>query len=131
VLQTSAMGHNTQRVDTATLQPICRAPWETFQQRAPRSQQRDVPAVIETMLGWGDPASGSITSLGEHGLEEQRVACNCTRGFCLSCWKVSLDPWVAHSGQTLSEGVASRPVVLTVPKALPSRASALGRGWPR
>lgn len=70
------------------------------------------------MLGCGDPASGYITYLGEHCLEEKRVACSCKRSFCLSCGKVDIDQWVTPIAQTLYEGMAYRPVVLTVPKAL-------------
>lgn len=74
--------------------------------------------VIDKMLGCGDLASGSSTSVCEHCLEEKRVACSCKSSCCLSCCKVYIDQWVAHIGQTLYEGVSSRQVVLTVPKAL-------------
>jgi hypothetical protein len=53
-----------------------------------------------------------------HCLEEKRVAFSCKNSFCLSCYKVYIDQWVAHIGQTLYEGVSSRHVVLTMPKAL-------------
>jgi hypothetical protein len=112
------MRHNRPGVDKATFKQIFRDHWETFQQRFPRYQQRDVQGVIDKMLGCGDPASGYITYLCEHCLEEKRVAFSCKSSFCLSCCKVYIDQWVAHIGQTLYEGVAYRHVVLTVPKAL-------------
>jgi hypothetical protein len=112
------MGHNRQRVDTATFKQIFRDHWEAFQQRFPRYQQRDVQVVIDKMLGCGDPATGYFPYLCEHCLEEKRVAFSCKSSFCLSCCKVYIDQWVAHIGQTLYEGVAYRHVVLTVPKAL-------------
>jgi hypothetical protein len=112
------MRHNRHGVDKATFKQIFRDHWEAFQQRFPRYQQRDVQAVIDKMLGCGDPASGYITYLCEHCLEEKRVAFSCKSSFCLSCCKVYIDQWVAHIGQTLYEGMAYRHVVLTVPKAL-------------
>lgn len=112
------MGDHRQSVDKTTCKPIFRAPWESFQQRYPRSQQRDVQTVIDKMLGCGELASGSSTYVCAHCLEEKRVACSGKRSVCLSCCKVSIDQWVAHIGQTLSEGVSSRHVVLTVPQAL-------------
>jgi hypothetical protein len=112
------MGHNRPRVDKATCKQIFRDHWEAFQQRYPRYQQREVREVIDKMLGGGDPASGSITSLCAHCLEEKRIACSGKSSFCLSCCKVYSDHWVAHIGQTLYEGVSYRHVVLTVPKAL-------------
>ena len=112
------MGHNLRRVDTGTFKQIFRDHWVAFPQRYPRYQQRDVQAVIDKRLGCGDPASGSITSLCAHCLEEKRVASSCKSSVCLSCCKVYIDQWVAHIGQTLYERVSYRHVGLTVPKAL-------------
>jgi Putative transposase/Transposase zinc-binding domain len=112
------MTHTRQRVDKATFKQIFRDHWEPFQQRYPRYQQPEVQTVIEKMLGCGDPASGYITYMCEHCLEEKRVAFSCKSSFCLSCCKVYIDQWVAHIGQTLYEGVSYRHVVLTMPKAL-------------
>jgi hypothetical protein len=112
------MGNKTPRVDKATFKQTFRDHWEAFQQRYPGYQQREVHEVIEKMLGCGDPASGSIPYLGEHCLEEKRIAFRSKSSFCLSCCKVYIDQWVAHIGQTLYEGVAYRHVVLPVPKAL-------------
>jgi Putative transposase/Transposase zinc-binding domain len=112
------MTPNRQRVDKATFKQIFRDHWETFQQRYPRYQQPEVQTVIEKMLGCGDPASGYVTYMCEHCLEEKRVAFSCKSSFCLSCCKVYIDQWVAHIGQTLYEGVSYRHVVLTMPKTL-------------
>jgi transposase-like zinc-binding protein len=119
VIQTSSLRHNRQGVDKAPFKQSFRDHWEAFQQRFPRYQQRDVPAVIDKMRGGGDSASGYIPYLCEHCLEEKRVAFSCKSRFCRSCGKVYSDQWVAHIGQTLYEGRASRHVVLTGPKALP------------
>jgi hypothetical protein len=54
------MRHNRQGVDKATFKQIFRDPWEPFQQRYPRYRQPEVQAVIDKMLGCGDPASGYI-----------------------------------------------------------------------
>ena len=112
------MTPNRQRVDKATFKQIFRDHWETFQQCYPRYQQPEGQTVIEKMLGCGDPASGYITYMCEHCLEEKRVAFSCKSSFCLSCCKVYIDQWVAHIGQTLYEGVSYRYVVLTMPKTL-------------
>jgi hypothetical protein len=112
------MTPNRQRVDKATFKQIFRDHWETFQQRYPRYQQPEVQTVIEKMLGCGDPASGYVTYMCEHCLEEKRVAFSCKSSFCLSCCKVYIDQWVAHIGQTLYEGVSYRHVGLTMPKTL-------------
>ena len=112
------MADNRQRVDKATFKQIFRDHWETFQQRYPRYQQAEVCDVVAKMRGCGDPASGYITYLCEHCLEEKRIAFSCKCCFCLSCCKVYIDQWVAHISQALYEGVAYRHVVLTVPEAL-------------
>jgi hypothetical protein len=112
------MADNRQRVDKATFKQIFRDHWETFQQRYPRYQQAEVCDVVVKMLGCGDPASGYITYLCEHCLEEKHVAFSCKSCFCLSCCKVYIAQWVAHISQALYEGVAYRHVVLTVPEAL-------------
>jgi Transposase zinc-binding domain len=112
------MTHDSRRVDKATFKQIFRDHWESFQQRYPRYQQPEVQTVIEKMLGCGEPASGYITYMCAHCLEEKRVAFSCKSSFCLSCCKVYIDQWVAHIGQTLYEGVSYRHVVLTMPKTL-------------
>lgn len=112
------MGHNLERVDKATFKQIFHDHWESFQQCYPRYQQPEVREVVAKMLGCGDPASGYITYLCTHCLEEKRVAFSCKSCFCLSCCKVYIDQWVAHISQALYEGVAYRHVVLTVPEAL-------------
>jgi len=112
------MTDNRQRVDKATFKQIFYENWETFQQCYPCYQQRDVQAVITQLLGCGDLASGYITYLCEHCLEEKGVALSCKSSFCLSCFKVYIDHWVAHISQMLYEGVAYRHVVLTVPETL-------------
>jgi hypothetical protein len=101
----------TTRVDKETFTQLFRDHWGAFWQREGHHLRPEVPEVVEKMLGCGDPARGSRTSLCEHCLEEQRVALSCKRSCGLSCCKVSIDQWVRHSGQTLSEGVAYRQVV--------------------
>ena len=81
----------------ATFKQSFRDHWEAFPQRYPRYQQREVQAVIDKMLGCGDPASGPIACLCEHCLEEKRVAFSCQSCSCLSCCKMYIDQWVAHS----------------------------------
>src|SRR5262245_51605515 len=112
------MATTRQRVDQDTFTQIFRDPWGPFQPGHPRYQDRHVQAVIEKMRGCGTLEAGSTTSLCPHCLAEKRVAFSCKSSFCLSCCKVYVDEWVAHSGRTLSEGVAYRPVVLTMPEAL-------------
>ena len=106
-----------QRVDKDTFKPIFRDHWEPFQQRHPRYQERHVPAVIDKRLGCGTVEAGYTTSLCPHCLAEKRVAFSCQSSVCLSCCKVYVDEWGAHSGRTLDEGVSYRPVGLTMPDA--------------
>jgi hypothetical protein len=107
------------RVDKAPCKQICRDHWGPCQQGPPRDQERHVQAVIDTRLGCGPPEAGSTTSGGPHCLEEPRGACSCKSRVCLSCCTGYVDEGVAHIGRTLSAGVAYRPVVLTMPAALP------------
>jgi hypothetical protein len=112
------MATTRQRVDKDTFKQLFRDHWGPFQQGHPRYQDRHVQAVIEKMLGCGTLEAGYTTYLCPHCLAEKRVAFSCKSSFCLSCCKVYVDEWVAHSGRTLSEGVAYRHVVLTMPEAL-------------
>src|SRR5262249_60655353 len=92
---------------------------DLWRPRYPRSQARNVPAVLDNRLGCGTVAAGYTTSLCPYCLEEQRVACSGKSSFCLSGCKVYVEEWVAHIGRTLSEGVSDRQVVWTRPDALP------------
>lgn len=119
MVQTCAMVTTRQRVDTDTCKPICRDPWEPFQQSPLRYPDRHVQAVIDNRLGGGTVEAGYTTSLCPHCLAEKRVACSCQSSCCLSCGKVDVEEWGAPIGRTLYEGGAYRPVVLTRPDARP------------
>ncbi len=90
--------------------------WADFKRRYPRSQAVD--AVVQKMLGCGDPANGHAVFVCPECLEEHRVAFSCKSQFCLSCAKVYGQAWVETVKRMLHPGVTYRHVVLTVPEGL-------------
>jgi len=90
--------------------------WTAFLQRYPRYAAVD--AVVQKMLGCGDPAKGHALYICPDCLEQHVVAFSCKSQFCLSCAKVYGQTWVETVAEMLHPGVKYRHLVLTVPDAL-------------
>src|SRR5437762_3502677 len=90
--------------------------WEDFKRNHPRYEAVD--AVVQKMLGCGDPANGHAVYLCPECQERHLVAFSCKSQFCLSCAKVYGQHWVATVQAMLHPGVTYRHLILTVPEAL-------------
>jgi hypothetical protein len=90
--------------------------WEDFKRTHPRYESAD--AVVQKMLGCGDPANGHTVYLCPDCQERRVVAFSCKSQFCLSCAKVYGHNWVASVQAMLHPGVAYRHLILTVPERL-------------
>jgi len=90
--------------------------WEDFKHKHPHYEAVD--AVVQKMLGCGDPASGHAVYLCPDCQERRVVAFSCKSQFCLLCAKVYGHHWVATVQAMLHPGVTYRHLILTVPDAL-------------
>jgi hypothetical protein len=90
--------------------------WEEFTRIYPRYAAVD--AVVQRMLGCGDPANGHAIYVCPDCHERRVVAFSCKSQFCLSCAKVYGQRWVETVQTMLHPGVRYRHLTLTVPEAL-------------
>ena len=90
--------------------------WEAFKRKHPRYEAVD--AVVQKMLGCGDPSNGYAVYLCPDCQERRLVAFSCKSQFCLSCAKVYGQQWVETVQGMLHPGVAYRHLILTVPEGL-------------
>src|SRR6266487_4791160 len=90
--------------------------WEEFTRIYPRYAAVD--AVVQRMLGCGDPANGHAIYVCPDCHERRVVAFSCKSQFCLSCAKVYGQRWVETVQAMLHPGVAYRHLILTVPEGL-------------
>jgi Transposase zinc-binding domain/Putative transposase len=90
--------------------------WAAFLRRYPRYTAVD--AVVQKMLGCGDPAHGHALYLCPDCLGRHVVAFSCKSQFCLSCARVYGQNWVETVAEMLHPGVKYRHLILTVPEAL-------------
>lgn len=94
--------------------------WDGFKHVYPRDNQRDYAALVDKMLGCGNPENmGSIESRCLHGGEGKHlVSMSGQSSLCLRCAQVYVDHWVSQVSTMLHEGVISRPIVLPMPAML-------------
>ena len=90
--------------------------WGKFREMDAGYQTEYYDAVIEKMLGCGDPKNGFVSYRCLQCGEVKKVPFSCKSGFCLSCAKIYTDEWVDYIGGALFNGVRYRHVVLTVPE---------------
>src|SRR5919108_4703994 len=90
--------------------------WEEFKRTHPRYAAVD--AVVQKMLGCGDPANGYAVYLCPDCQHRHIVAFSCKSQFCLSCAKAYGQQWVETVQEMLHPGVTYRHLTLTVPEAL-------------
>lgn len=90
--------------------------WEDFKRTHPRYAAVD--AVVQKMLGCGDPAHGYAVYLCPDCQHRHIVAFSCKSQFCLSCAKAYGQQWVETVQEMLHPGVTYRHLTLTVPEAL-------------
>ncbi len=90
--------------------------WEAFTRAYPRYHAVD--AVVQKMLGCGDPAKGYAVYRCPDCQERRVVAFSCKSQFCLSCAKVHGTTWLETVQGILHPGVPYRHLTLTVPEAL-------------
>src|ERR687891_2843575 len=91
--------------------------WDFFNQTHPRYNTRYYDALVEKMLGCGDPDKmGYIEYRCQHcGQGQHWVSMTCKSALCLRCAKVYVDDWVTQVSKMLHDGVIYRHIVLTVP----------------
>ena len=94
--------------------------WDGFKRVYPRYDKRYYDALVDKMLGCGNPDQmGSMEYRCVYcGEGTHRVAMSCKSSLCLRCAKVYVDHWVSQMSQMLHEGVIYRHVVLTMPAML-------------
>jgi Transposase zinc-binding domain/Putative transposase len=94
--------------------------WDGFKRVYPRYDKRYYDALVDKMLGCGNPAKMGYTEYRclHCGEGTHRVAMSCKSSLCLRCAKVYVDNWVAQVSKILHEGVIYRHMVLTVPDVL-------------
>jgi hypothetical protein len=106
--------------DWNLFQQIFVEPWDGFKRVYPRYAKRYYDALVDKMLGCGNPAKMGYTEYRclHCGEGTHRVAMSCKSSLCLRCAKVYVDHWVAQVSKILHEGVIYRHMVLTVPDVL-------------
>ena len=96
---------------------ICAEPWNGLKRVYPRDDQRYYAALVDKMLGGGNPAK--IGSIAYHCLQggegPQRVSMSGKSSLCLRCAKVYVANGVSHVSRMRHAGVIDRPIVLTMP----------------
>ena len=94
--------------------------WDGFKRVYPRYDKRYYAALVDKMLGCGNPDKmGFIEYRCLYcGEGTHRVAMSCKSSLCLRCAKVYVDHWVSQVSEMLHEGVIYRHVVLTMPAML-------------
>jgi hypothetical protein len=90
--------------------------WGKFREMNAECQTEYYDAVIEKMLGCGEPENGFVSYRCLQCGEVKKVPFSCKSSFCLSCAKIYTDEWVDYIGGALFNGVRYRHVVLTVPE---------------
>ena len=90
--------------------------WAEFKRNHPRYEAVD--AVVQKMLGCGDPASGHAVYLCPDCQAQCVVAFSCKSQFCRSCAKGYGQQWVTTVQGMLHPGVTYRHLILTVPERL-------------
>ena len=94
--------------------------WDGFKRVYPRYDKRYYDALVDKMLGCGNPDQMGYMEYRclYCGEGTHRVAMSCKSSLCLRCAKVYVDHWVSQMSQMLHEGVIYRHVVLTMPAML-------------
>src|SRR6266508_5175622 len=90
--------------------------WAAFKRNHPRYEAVD--AVVQKMLGCGDPANGHAVYLCPDCQAQCVVAFSCKSQFCRSCAKGYGQQWVTTVQGMLHPGVTYRHLILTVPERL-------------
>lgn len=94
--------------------------WDVFKETRPRYNTHYYDALVEKMLGCGDPDQmGYIEYRCQHcGQGQHWVSMTCKSSLCLRCAKVYVDDWVTQVSKMLHPGVVYRHIVLTMPNVL-------------
>ena len=91
------MGVFRQWFDRDKLKEIFQKHWESFKETFFRYRDARYDAVVQKMLGCGDPKNGYATYICSHcGGDQKKVPFSCKSCFCLSCARVYSDQWAAH-----------------------------------
>jgi Putative transposase/Transposase zinc-binding domain len=94
--------------------------WEEFKQAHPRYDHAYYDALVEKMLGCGNPEQMGYIEYRclECGQGKHLVSMSCKSALCLRCAKVYVDNWVSQVSTMLHARVIYRHIVLTLPAML-------------